>query len=55
MNKKSILSFDTVMWIPKLMLLVSSAVLVYFVVYLLIVNDVGTEHLRAHVFTERIL
>ncbi|MFH2028191.1 MAG: hypothetical protein ABIJ08_03565 [Nanoarchaeota archaeon] len=55
MNKKAILAFDIMMWVIKLIILVTGATVVVFVIYMLVVNDVGVEHLRSQIFVERIL
>lgn len=55
MKKKAILSYDIFMFgFIKLILLATIVVFVMFVVYLLVVNDVGVERLRAQIFVERV-
>jgi len=55
MNKKAMSAYHLTMWIIRIMLIATVAIFLGFVIYLLVVNDVGIEHLRTQLFIERAL
>ena len=55
MNKKAIMAYDVSMWIIKIILLGIIISFVMFVIYMLVVNDIGVERLRTELFVERMV